>query len=350
MSRRTKAGLTALSLLIVTWLIATLVPTNYVVYSPGPTVNLLSKDKSGDLIRVSGAKAYRDKGALRLLTVVPTGPDDRVYLAEAMFAWLNPKQAVYRESDIYKPQENSDKVEAESAVDMVNSQDSAIASALHELGYKFGTSVQILGVTRGGPADGALEVHDKILSVDGARTSTLKGVVTRIRKVAPGDKVTLGIERRNKKETVKVKTVASEDDPKSSALQVTVGRGYEFPVKVSLQISSLIGGPSAGTMFALAIYDTLTPGSLTGGGDVAGTGEIDGQGHVGGIGGIQQKLAAAQSAGATLFLAPASNCDEVKGGPYDPDKMRVVKISTLNGAIKAVKAWRKNPDAKLPQC
>jgi len=149
---------------------------------------------------------------------------------------------------------------------------------------------------------------------------------------------------------VKVKTVASEDDPKSSALKVTVGRGYEFPVKVSLKISSLIGGPSAGTMFALAIYDTLTPGSLTGGGDVAGTGEIDAQGHVGGIGGIQQKLAAAQAAGATLFLAPASNCDEVKGGPYDPDKMRVVKISTLAGAIQAVKAWRQNPDAKLPQC
>ncbi|HEY5421051.1 MAG TPA: hypothetical protein VIL10_09965 [Marmoricola sp.] len=48
--------------------------------------------------------------------------------------------------------------------------------------------------------------------------------------------------------------------------------------------------------------------------------------------------------------APASNCDEVKGGPYDPDKMRVVKISTLAGAIQAVKAWRQNPDAKLPQC
>jgi PDZ domain-containing protein len=350
MSRRSSAGIAAAALLIATWLVETLVPTNYVVYSPGPTVNLLAKEKGGDLIRVSGAKAYRDKGALRLLTVVPTGPDDRVYLAEAMFAWLNPKQAVYRESDIYQPQENADRVEAESAVDMVNSQDSAIASALHELGYKFGTSVQILGVTRGGPGDGALEVHDKILAVDGARTPTLKAVVTRIRKVAPGDKVTLRILRRNKKETVKVKTVASEDDPKSSALQVTVGRGYEFPVQVSLKISSLIGGPSAGTMFALAIYDTLTPGSLTGGGDVAGTGEIDGQGHVGGIGGIQQKLAAAQSAGATLFLAPASNCDEVKGGPYDPDKMRVVKISTLNGAIKAVKAWRKNPDAKLPQC
>ena len=103
-------------------------------------------------------------------------------------------------------------------------------------------------------------------------------------------------------------------------------------------------------MFALAIYDTLTPGSLTGGGDSPAPARSTAEGHVGGIGGIQQKLAAAQSAGATLFLAPASNCDEAKGGPYDPDKMRVVKISTLDGAIKAVKAWRKNPDAKLPQC
>ena len=215
MSRRTRAGVAAVALLIATWLVATLVPTNYVVYSPGPTVNLLAKEKGGDLVRVSGAKAYRDKGALRLLTVVPTGPDDRVYLAEAMFAWLNPEQAVYRESDIYQPQENSDRVEAESAVDMVNSQDSAIASALHELlGYKFGTSVQILGVTRGGPGDGALEVHDKILSVDGARTTTLEAVVDRIRKVSPGDEVALRIQRRNKKETVRVKTVASEDDPK----------------------------------------------------------------------------------------------------------------------------------------
>src|SRR5690349_15558363 len=111
MSGRSTAGVVAFVMLIGTWLVATLVPTSYVVYSPGPTVNLLGKDKTGDLIRVTGAKVYRDKGALRLLTVVPSGPDDRVYLAEAMFAWLNPKQAVYRKSDIYRPQENSDKVE-----------------------------------------------------------------------------------------------------------------------------------------------------------------------------------------------------------------------------------------------
>jgi hypothetical protein len=46
---------------------------------------------------------------------------------------------------------------------------------------------------------------------------------------------------------------------------------------------------------------------------VAGTGTIDPEGVVGPIGGITQKLKGAQRAGATLFLAPKDNCDEVAG-------------------------------------
>ncbi|MGI9157408.1 MAG: YlbL family protein, partial [Marmoricola sp.] len=295
-------------------------------------------------------KVYPDDGALRLLTVVPSGPDDTVNLAEAFIAWVRPSQAVYRYQDIYQPTETADRVKQEGSVDMVSSQDSAVASALHELGYTFGTSVQVLGIQRGGPGDGALEVHDRLLSVDGHKVTSIQGVVDSIKAVAPGSKVTLMVERSRQKQTLKVKTVKSQDNPKSSALQITVGRGYEFPVDVNLQVNPNIGGPSAGTMFALAIYDTLTPGSLTGGGDIAGTGEIDGKGHVGPIGGIQQKLVAAQDAGAKLFLAPAANCDEVVGGPYDSDKMRVAKISTLHGAIAAVDAWRANHDARLPVC
>ena len=61
MSGRSTAGVVAFVLLFVSLLVATLVPTNYVVYSPGPTVNLLGKDKTGDFIRVTGAKVYRDK-------------------------------------------------------------------------------------------------------------------------------------------------------------------------------------------------------------------------------------------------------------------------------------------------
>lgn len=351
MSRRTTASLVGFGLLVVIWLVVSLLPVPYVIYSPGPTVNLLAKDGSNDIVRVNGdAKVYRDKGALRLLTVVPSGPDDKVNLAEAFFAWVRPDQAVYQKQDIYPPQETTDRVEQEGQVDMVNSQDSAVASALHELGYKFGTSVQVIGVTRGGPGDGALEVHDRLVSVDGAKVRSIEGVVAQIKSVKPGSKVTLVVERRDERQTLRIKTVKSQDDPKSSAIKITVGRGYEFPIEVNLRINSGIGGPSAGTMFALAIYDTLTPGSLTGGSDIAGTGTIDGKGAVGGIGGIQQKLVAAQRDGAKLFLAPAANCDEVVDGPYDSDKMRVARIKTLHDAIVVLNKWRTNHDVKLPRC
>jgi PDZ domain-containing protein len=351
MSRRSAASVVGAVLFVLTVLVATLYPTNYVIYSPGPTVNLLTKDKTGGyVVRVTGAKTYRDTGALRLLTVVPTTPNDQVFLPEAMMAWLSPDQAVYRESDIYPPAQTTDEVDAESQVDMVNSQDSAVAAALHVLGYKFRTSVQVLGVTRGGPGDGALEVHDRILAVNGQPIRSIRAVVTKVRAVTPGQKVAMKVERGTKVETIRIRTGPSKTNPKQSALQITVGRGYEFPVQVHLRISSLIGGPSAGTMFALAIYDTLTRGSLTGGGNVAGTGTIDGAGQVGGIGGIQQKLAAAQHAGAQLFLAPAENCDEVRGGPYDPHQMKAVRISALSDALGAAKAWRANHDVKLPTC
>ena len=66
-------------------------------------------------------------------------------------------------------------------------------------------------------------------------------------------------------------------------------------------------------MFALGIYDVLTPGSLTDGKVIAGTGEIDAEGKVGPIGGIQQKLVGAQDDGAELFLVPADNCAEAAG-------------------------------------
>lgn len=355
MSRRSKASVVAAGLLLLLWLVVLILPVPYVVYSPGPTVNLLEKTskKQGDgyIVRVSdGTRTYRDDGALRLLTVVPSGADGHVSLATALLGWLRPSQAVYRYDDIYQPQESADTVKQENAVAMVGSQDTAVAAALRELGYKVPTSVQILGIDRNGPGDGAFDVRDRIVSVDGTAVTSVQGAVRAVQAVTPGAKATVVVVRRGERLTVRVATIASKDDASKSALQVTVGEGYEFPVDVNLQIPGNIGGPSAGMMFAMAIYDTLTPGSLTGDSDIAGTGEIDDKGDVGAIGGIQQKLVAAQAAGAKLFLAPAANCDEVRGGPFDTDKMRVVKVGTFPQALADVKAWRADHDAPLPTC
>ena len=66
-------------------------------------------------------------------------------------------------------------------------------------------------------------------------------------------------------------------------------------------------------MFALGIIDKLTPDNLTGGKFIAGTGEITASGQVEPIGGIQQKMVGARSAGATIFLTPAGNCSDTSG-------------------------------------
>ena len=97
-----------------------------------------------------------------------------------------------------------------------------------------------------------------------------------------------------------------------AVIGVEVQQQYKFPFTVSISVGN-IGGPSAGMMFALGIIDKLTPINLTGGKFIAGTGEITASGQVQPIGGIQQKMVGARSAGATIFLTPAGNCSDTAG-------------------------------------
>ncbi len=152
--------------------------------------------------------------------------------------------------------------------------------------------------------------------------------------------------RRGERElSVEVTPEQVEDDLR---VGITPGVGFDFPYRVSVDIADNIGGPSAGLMMSLAIYDTLTPGSLTDGFDVAGTGTITPAGEVGPIGGIQQKIAAARDAGADLFLVPADNCGGIGG--VDPGDMQLAKATTMNRAVETLATWVEDPNAPLPSC
>jgi PDZ domain-containing protein len=132
---------------------------------------------------------------------------------------------------------------------------------------------------------------------------------------------------------------------------VYVGTGFDFPFQVRLGLDDSIVGPSGGLVFAMSVYDTLTPGSLTGGHDIAGTGTISPDGAVGAIGGIQQKIAGAAAAGAELFLVPPANCAEALGAPADALKeLRLVRAPTLTSALKSVTTYADDPSADLPSC
>jgi PDZ domain-containing protein len=325
-------------------------PVPYATFSPGPTVNVLGKSDKKDIISVSGRKVYRDNGGLRLLTVIPSGPEDKVSIPQLVTAWVDPDRAVYPYDAIYPKTATQQSVRQESSVEMVSSQDNAVAAALGALKIPYTSAVKVADVTKGGPADGKLEVGDLVLSVDGKKVSTLDQLTGSIRPLPIGSRVTMKVRRDGKVLEKRLTTTSSPQDKKSSAVRVSIAPGYQFPFDVKLNLDQNIGGPSGGMMFALGIYDVLTPGSLTGGKVIAGTGEIDAQGKVGEIGGIQQKLVGAQDDGARLFLVPAANCAEALGGHYDPTKMRLVKVNTLKEAIGDVQAWVKDPDATMTRC
>jgi Lon-like protease len=350
MSRRTVAGLLALGLIAVLGVVAARKPVGYVTFRPGPTMNVLGKYDGKTIISVTGHKTYRDDGALRMVTVYESGPDDHLNLLDMLTGWVNPDVAVLPRSAVYQKGETDKTSHQESAVEMSSSQDSAIAAALKALGVSYRTEVAVSEVDKDGASAGKLKKGDVLLAVDGRSTADPTRVVDLIRAIAPGTPTELTVRRTGTEQKVTVTTKPAPDDPKASRIGVGVALDFVFPFKVKVQLPGTVGGPSAGMMFALSIYDVLTPGSLTGGKVVAGTGTIDPDGTVGPIGGIGQKLPAAQRDGARLFLVDADNCAAAVRSHYDPDKMRLVKVSTLSEAIKDVETWRDDPSAALPRC
>jgi len=74
---------------------------------------------------------------------------------------------------------------------------------------------------------------------------------------------------------------------------------------------------------------------MTGGHFIAGTGTITPDGAVGPIGGIAQKMFGARNNGATLFLAPDSNCADVRAAAV-PSGLTIARITTLADAVNAI--------------
>lgn len=141
---------------------------------------------------------------------------------------------------------------------------------------------------------------------------------------------------------------SSQDAATVAALAFLESQGMDVSdIDVTMHVDD-IGGPSAGMMYALGLIDKLTPQDETGGLTIAGTGTMDEDGNVGSIGGIRLKMLGAVRDGATWFLAPEANCDEVVGNV--PDGLRDVSVSTLEEAYDALVAIGNGEGERLPHC
>jgi PDZ domain-containing protein len=325
--------------------VSTMIGLPYVVLEPGPITNTLGANGKSQLITVTGAPTYPTEGALDFTTVrVHGGPGFRVTVWDLLGAALSPSEEV-EPQEVYFPKGITGKqVEEESAAEMADSQQEAIAVALKALGKDVPMHVVVAQLTDDSPNKSVLAAGDEIVSIDGEFVKDTDAIRAGIARHRAGESVKLGIVRDGKPKDVSVTT---RDSGGRTTVGVFLGVKFDFPVKVTIDAGN-VGGPSAGTMFALGLYDTLTPGALTGGAKIAGTGTIDHTGAVGGIGAIRQKLVGARDSGAAWFLAPAENCDEVVG--HVPDGLRVVKVSTFDEARGAVEAIAARRAGSLPTC
>jgi Lon-like protease len=350
MSRRSISSILASVLLAGLFYVAVSMPVPYVTMSPGPTLDVLAESRGKEIVEIDGHKRYPTEGRLELTTIKLTGPGQEVNLPEALTAWFDPSRAVYPREAFYAPDESQQDVDTESSVQMVSSQDTAVAVALTELGYQLDKITEVLAVNPGSPADGKLETRDEIVSVNGRRVRDATDVSKIVRSTPEGQAATFVVRRDRKEQTVRVVPEPSKDDPEIPLVGIVVGPSYDFPFEVSVNIDERIGGPSAGLIFSLAVYDTITPGALTGGAPIAGTGTIAEDGRVGPIGGIQQKIVAAADSGAELFLVPPGNCDAAMAVGVDEEDMRLVKAPTMHSAVQSLKKYVRDPDAVLPEC
>lgn len=331
-----------------------LVPVPFAVESPGPVRDVLSGEGDARLISISGAQTYPTSGSLDLTTVrVSGGPGRPVDLGLQVRAWLDGGSTALPEAALFPPGASEEQVDASNAAAFLSSQQAAVVAALTELGYDVPVRVVVTGLAEGSGAAGVLREGDVITSVDGApvdgATSLREAVQAAAASGGAGAVVRVGVARdgADQADGQVVEVPLGTGDDGSAVLGVLVREDADPPVDVQIAVDQ-IGGPSAGMVFALGVVDLLTPGEMTGGRTVAGTGTIDSAGRVGTIGGIQQKLLGARAAGATAFLAPAGNCDEVVGNA--PDGLQVVAVSTLAEARAAVEAVGRGEGEGLPGC
>jgi PDZ domain-containing protein len=312
-------------------------PSSYIIEEPGPVYNTLGTtsvdSKTVPVLSISGVKTYPTSGALDMLTVNIDGdPDNRPNWSEIATAYLDPSKAVTPIDEIYAPQETVEQSNKEGAQEMADSQQQATAAALFEQHIPFESTVTVDSTQKGSPAAADLRSGDILRSINGKKFVDSDQLHQLIVDNGTSKAMTVAFTRKGVDLSAQIRPEATKTGP---FLGVFLFEKYTFPFPVKVQLQD-VGGPSAGMMFALGIIDKLTPGELNGGKHVAGTGTISAFGVVGAIGGIRQKLYGARAAGATYFLAPASNCDEVRG--HIPSGLTVFATSTLHQSVDDLKA------------
>jgi PDZ domain-containing protein len=217
-----------------------------------------------------------------------------------------------------------------------DSEATAIVVGLRLAGYPasiVGKGAEVASILAESRARGVLQPGDVITALDGAPIQTAADLIAQIKTRAPAQTVHLHLKRAQAELDLSVPLIppaALGAPPRLGITVQTAGLETHTPFPVRIAPQKIVGGPSAGLMFTLTVYNQLSPIDLTGGRMVAGTGTINPDGTVGPIGGVAQKVVAAEGAGASYFLSPVENYADALAAAR---KIQVIKIATAQQAV-----------------
>ncbi len=311
---------------------STFLLTNNGLDAPGVALSVES------MVNVPAQYRHLHKGTFILTTVISHAP---ILAGEWFVAQFDPAMVILPPEAVV-PKNTTPQEQAKQDYQMLDdSEATAITVGLRLAGYQtqmIGKGARVVSILSGSHANGILSVGDVVTSLNETPIQTTSDLIEQVQAQSASGSVRLQVERDQTQLEVTIPLMAptsSSDSPKIGIAITSAGFDYKTPFPISIVTQKINGGPSAGLMFTLTVYNMLSPDDLTRGLRIAGTGTINLDGTVGPIGGVKQKVAAAEQVGAVYFLCPADNYADAVSVARS---IKVIKIATAEQAVQFLKS------------
>ncbi|MEK4750590.1 SepM family pheromone-processing serine protease [Niallia sp. FSL W8-0177] len=323
-----------LAILFGVLIILLFIPTPYYLNQPGSIEALASKVTVED-----GTKS--EKGSLNLTTVYSIKVNNPyIYL----YGLVAPHTEIRKEEEV-KGNLSDEEYNKLMLHMMATSKQNAIVASLHAAGKKVEftyNGIFVAQVLDNSKAKSIIQVGDIIKKVDGKSFAKSEKLIAYLKEKQAGDIVHLEFLHGKEKKEADVEVI--ELDKRTGQVGIGIAPEDNMTIHPSVDVeinSENIGGPSAGFMFSLEVYNQIVKEDLTRGYKIAGTGTMDAEGNVGQIGGIKHKIVAAHKEDVDIFFYPRditeydTNEKEIKEQVKEEGytDIKIVPVSTLQEAI-----------------
>ncbi len=325
-------------------LFSLLYPLDYYLEMPGGAYDIRS-------VLTVGGKKDKEAGSYNFVAVSVS----QATLAQLIYAWLTPYTEITSAKETTGGYSNEDYLRINDYY-METSQNTATYQALSlagknvSLDYK---GVYVLSVSDNSTLKGVLNIADTVTGVNGKTFTSSAGLIAYVAGLDLGSNVTVQYTSDGKAKEAKGKIIKISNGKNGIGIGLIDHTTVSSDTAVTFDTSG-VGGPSAGLMFTLDIYDQLSNENLRKGRTIAGTGTIESDGSVGDIGGAALKVVAAAKDGATVFFVPNNPVDKatLKEKPdtktnYEEalatakklgTKMKIVPVTNVQDAINYLKS------------